>query len=375
MIGKKLNKHLANCWGWRSKRKFIVIESDDWGSIRMPSLATYEKLKTAGIDVSSGDSRRYNKNDTLASGEDLKALFEVLRRFRDQRGNAPVFTAISLTSNPDFAKIESSDFAAYYHEPFTCTLERYGRAEVWKYWEEGRQDHIFVPEFHGREHLNVAAWMRALRANDRHARLAFEAGVWGYKNQTAVQPVKFQAAFALEHPDDLEIQKNILSEGLRLFEKLHGRPARVFVPPNGPLHNDLEPIAAQGGIQYISTAKLHRAASVGGKASPEFRYLGKQNSYGQTYLTRNCFFEPSKSGSSAVKQCLEDIEIAFKWRKPAVISTHRVNFIGGNIASNREQGLEALGKLLGQILQRWPGVEFLSSNQLGDEITGLKSRV
>ena len=41
----KLMRNLSNLPGWRTKRKIVVIESDDWGSIRMPSKRAYEELK------------------------------------------------------------------------------------------------------------------------------------------------------------------------------------------------------------------------------------------------------------------------------------------------------------------------------------------
>ncbi|NTW32234.1 MAG: hypothetical protein HGB12_06370 [Bacteroidetes bacterium] len=34
----------SNIPGWRTDRKILVIESDDWGSIRMPSKETYSGL-------------------------------------------------------------------------------------------------------------------------------------------------------------------------------------------------------------------------------------------------------------------------------------------------------------------------------------------
>lgn len=35
-------KNFSNLPGWRTNRKIVVIESDDWGSIRMPSLTILE---------------------------------------------------------------------------------------------------------------------------------------------------------------------------------------------------------------------------------------------------------------------------------------------------------------------------------------------
>jgi hypothetical protein len=70
-----------------------------------------------------------------------------------------------------------------------------------------------------------------------------------------------------------------------------------------------------------------------------------------------------------VNDCLKEIEIAFRWRKPAIISSHRVNYIGFLDPQNREKGLEQLEKLLEKMLRRWPEIEFMTSVELGDLIS------
>jgi hypothetical protein len=77
---KQIINNLSNLPGWRTNRKIIVIESDDWSSIRMPSLSTFEELSSNGLDVTSGDARRSNDNDTVDSASDLNALFETLKK-------------------------------------------------------------------------------------------------------------------------------------------------------------------------------------------------------------------------------------------------------------------------------------------------------
>ena len=88
----------------------------------------------------------------------------------------------------------------------------------------------------------------------------------------------------------------------------------------------------------------------------------------QVYITRNCFFEPSQEGRDWVSTCLQEIKSAFMWRKPAVISTHRVNYIGALIPENRTRGLAFLNSLLRKIKMQWPDAEFMTSDQLGDLI-------
>lgn len=366
-IKQKVAHNLKNMIGCSVKKKYLIIESDDWGSIRMPSLEALERLKAKGVSLEKGDSKRYNNTDTLASKEDFEQLFNTLIEFKDQLGNHPVFTAMSVVANPDFQKIKESNFQKFYHEPFTKTLERYGRADAFQMWQKGVEEKLFHPEFHGREHLNAGAWMRQLQANDEHTHWAFEEGCWAFNNKLAVN---YQAAFNLEKASDLELQREILSFGLDLFEEIHGYKARFLVPPNGFFNNQLVEIAAGKGVDYMGISKFQIEPLGDGKYKKNFHWIGKKNKYLQTYLTRNAFFEPNAPGKDWHSDCLNEIHYAFKWNKPAVISSHRTNFIGSLNAKNREESLMALKKLLKEVLKRWPDVRFITSTQLGDIITG-----
>jgi hypothetical protein len=127
-------KNVSNIPGTILNKKIVVIESGDWGSIRMPSVKTYNDLKGKGLDLDSGGSKRYNLNDTLASSEDLVGLFELLGSFKDNKGNNPLFTAVSLVANPDFDKIKANNFQEYYWEPFTETLNKYESISSFSAW-------------------------------------------------------------------------------------------------------------------------------------------------------------------------------------------------------------------------------------------------
>jgi len=360
---KSIIKNLSNLPGWRTNRKIVVIESDDWGSIRMQSNEAFSALQKAGLSFDKGAGARYNKYDTLASKDDLQNLFEVLKSVKDKNGAAAKLTAVSLVANPDFEKIKANHFQKYYYEPFTQTLERYGKQDAFALWQQGANENIFIPEFHGREHLNVQPWLRALQQGDKETPLAFEHEVWAFERKKGMG---FQAAFDLEFATDLEEQKSIITDGLDLFEKLHGYRARFFVPPNGPINNELEKVAAQGGIQYMSSPKIQKEVFGDGKTKTRFRYLGKSNKHGQSYITRNAFFEPSEAIGNEINKCLSEIEMAFKFKKPAVISSHRVNYVGGLSVINRDSGLRQLKQLLTTILKKWPDVEFMTSSELGD---------
>jgi hypothetical protein len=372
-----IKRNISNLPGWRTNKKIIVIESDDWGSIRMPSVKSLENLEKQGLDLRGGDSNRYNLYDTLASKDDLADLFESLIKFKDQNGRSAAFTAVSVVANPDFEKIKDNNFEIYFPEPFTKTLERYyGSDSPFALWKEGIAGHIFVPQFHAREHLNIGEWMRALRAGNKEALLAFDEGMWGFNNKRIHDSsISFQAAFDLYYPKDLDLQASAISEGLILFEKIFGYKATFFVPPNGPFNNALEKVAAEGGIKYMSASKVQMEPQGYDVNKKLYHWLGQANKHDQLYITRNCFFEPSQGGKDWVSSCLSDIEIAFRWKKPAVISSHRVNFIGSLHPENRKNGLSQLSQLLAAIVKKWPDVIFQTSDELGDSIAASKHHV
>ena len=99
-------------------------------------------------------------------------------------------------------------------------------------------------------------------------------------------------------------------------------------------------------------------------------FLGTKSKAGLIYLTRNVFFEPShfRDQYDVVNECLERIKIAFRWGKPSTISMHRLNIIGAIHENNRTVNLMLLRKLLNEILKRYPDVEFMSSDELGNMI-------
>jgi hypothetical protein len=368
-------KNLANIPGWRTTRKLIIIESDDWGTVRTSSLDAVDSLVARGIDFKSLDAERYSYNDTLASASDLAALFDVLSSVRDANNNPAVFTALSLVANPDFDAIRKSGFQQYFYEPFTETLKRYPGCEgSFELWKQGINTGIFIPQFHGREHLNITAWMHALKNNHTETLDVFNEGMWGYVNTFYDdRKINYQEAFNIHDPLEIPFLEKVIEDGLNLFEKLFGFRAKLFVAPNGPLPNVLEKSLVQNGILFISQSKIQYEPLGFGKSRKVIHFMGMKNKWGQIYLTRNCFFEPgSPLKADWVGSCISEIECAFRWHKPAIISSHRVNYTGSLNIRNRQNSLKQLLDLLINIKVKWPDVEFITSDQLGSFI--LESR-
>lgn len=362
-IKQIVSHNLLNIPGWNTKRHIIVVESDDWGAIRMPSKRVYDSLIDAGYDLRNN---QYERNDSLATEDDLNALFEVLLKYKDCHGNHPIITANCVVANPNFEKIKSSNYSTYYREPITETMQRYkGCENSFRLWKEGIQEGIFFPQCHGREHLNVARWMHVLQSGDNDNLLAFEKGMMGIppKNNPKIGNV-FQVALDDSKYKGERLEK-ILSEALDEFVHLFGFHSRTFIAPCYTWRPSLEKILSEKGV--IGIQGMVYQHNPGQKVIRHWQ--GSRNCLGQVYTIRNCFFEPTiRNISKDVAECLYRIECAFRWHKPAVISAHRVNFIGAIREENRTKNLKDFDSLLSTILKKWPDVEFLNSEQLVNEI-------
>jgi len=368
-LRRKIARPLVNYPGWRTSRKIVVIESDDWGSIRMPSKTVYDILLKKGIKV---DISLYNQLDALADQQDLTLLFDILSSVKDKNGNHTIITANSVVANPDFKRIKDSDYQTYFYEPFTETLKREKRTEnAFELWQEGMSARIFHPQFHGREHLNVARWMRDLKEGLQDTRISFEYGFFGLGPEDSLfLKNNYMAAMDYDSIEDQNAKFEVVETGLQLFEKIFGYQSRSYIATNYIWGNELNEVLNRNGVLFFQGQKKQGHPRVENSRKYIRRVLGEKNEFGQTYLIRNCTFEPSQFPNiDSVDLCLHDIQSAFLWYKPAIISSHRINFMGGIIPANRDHTLKKLGRLLQKIVQKWPDVEFMSSDDLGNLIS------
>jgi hypothetical protein len=364
-----LTRNLLNIPGWRTNRKIVVIESDDWGSIRMPSRDSYNKLLAKGIRV---DNCHYCSNDSLETGDDLSALFEVLNGVKDKNGNPAIITANTVVTNPDFDKIKASDFKEYHYKLISESYKDVeGCANSFELLKEGNEKGLLSIQSHGREHLNINRWMHYLQNDYPETKYAFEHGVYGLSTTiTSEKRKSFLPAFDFESAEEEQQVNEIAKDGLCIFKELFGFASESFIAPNYVWSKSLEKNIAEEGVRFIQGARLHTYRTlIGQKTTKRLRYFAKKNDFGQIDLVRNAFFEPTENPAKDwVDSCLTEISSAFFWKHPAVICAHRVNFMGGLNEKNRDDNLRLLKKLLNEIVKRWPDVEFMSSNQLGNLI-------
>lgn len=361
-ITNRTMRYINERRGWKTNRKIIVIESDDWGSIRMPDREVYEKMILLGLRV---DLSTYNKYDTLASKEDFEHLYAILKKHKDKNNNHPVITANTLVANPDFDKIRNSNFENYYYESFLETLKKYPD-RGFESWQEGMKEKIFFPQLHGREHLNVSKWMNYLQKPSKEIHFAFEHGLYGIGSKISIEHnPSFVQAFESKEYLEAHSKENIINDGVQLFQEIFGFSTSSFIAPNYIWDNELEEILSRNQIKYIQGTFIQRTP----ENSNRYHFLGEKNEFNQLYLVRNVIFEPaSNENFDWVNKALKEINQSFKYGKPAIISMHRVNFIGSIFKENRTRNLKLFDKLLKEVIKKWPEIEFMTSVELGDLI-------
>mgnify|MGYP002671978004 FL=1 len=365
---EKKNSREANQYGYVTNRKLVVIESDDWGSIRMPSKEICEEIRKTDVNI---DRHPFFRYDGLAGVRDLENLYEVLSSVKDQNGKHPVFTANCAVANPDFDAIRKAEFERYYYEPFTSTLKKTkGCEDAFTLWKQGMKDEIFYPQLHCREHFNVTRWMADLQNRDAWLIMAFNhemistASCKRKENENT-----YMDAFNYDRIDERDVLAEILTDAVSLFKRIFGYQSESFIASCYIWGHELEKVMYKNGIRYIQGEPLQRipSNSTGTSNMGQIRhYMGDTNEYGQHYLIRNCNFEPSfNPNKDWVDIALNGIDIAFQNQKPAVICSHRLNYIGRIDQKNSDQNLKSLEILLNQIVWRWPDVEFITSVELG----------
>jgi hypothetical protein len=341
----------------------------------MPSRFAYDKLLAKGIPVNKSPYCLY---DNLCSSEDIEILYEVLQKHQDSQGKNTIITANVVVANPNFEKIEESGYSKYFYESIDKTFNNFfPNSNPFPIWHEGIKNNLFIPQFHGREHVNVSLWLNALRANDPIYIEAFKNRCWGISSDVYNKyPKSIQASFDYNDSSELPFLEESINEGLDLFKKLFGYESKSFIPNNYIWPSELNNVLQNKGVKYMQGMKyqLHPKLTNEEKRKKTRRFNGQKfgNNLGLLNTVRNGIFEPSLLLNSdktiSVRNCLDQIQNSFFWNKPAVISIHRINFCGTLQIENRDTNLILFDKLLNEIIKKWPDVIFMDTVTLAEII-------
>ena len=359
--------NIKNIPGWTTNRKIVVFSVDDYGNVRLASREAREELDKAGLKVRN----RFDAFDSLENREDLLQLYDVLSSVKDKNGKNAVFSPFAVPANIDFELIELEKYDTYVYELLPETFSKLGSAYkgVWNIWKEGIERNLLVPQFHGREHLNIKVFEEKLKHKDFEVLTALKNRSYTSISNSGYPTINITAAFDFWEFSENEKLSEIIIDGLNAYENIFGYRARHFNPPGGREHSILHQTLFNNGIDFIDSMRFHKEHQGLNQYKRHFNYTGKMNEFGQFLMVKNCVFEPTDNwGLDWVAFTVKQIETSFRWHKPANISSHRVNFSGNISPSNRNIGLESLKELLREIVKKWPDVEFMSSVELMDLI-------
>lgn len=363
-IKSSLSRNITNAKGWKTNRKIVVFESDDWGSIRMKDKAAYQSLLEHGIKVNKS---KYDSIDCLESKADLEHLFNTLLSIKNTNNRNPIFTFNTVMQNPDFEKIRENNFEKFVGEDFRVSYQRYYGETSFPLWEEAIKKNLMFPQLHAKEHLNAYLWLNDLRKKYLETSLAFDHSFFGLKTKTSsINRNYYLASFYAESYEEFDYVETSLIEGLNLFKSVFGTNSETFIACNYFWPKELEKTLYENSVKTIQGQRVQVAPElIGNKLNKIRHFTGQKNEYGQRYTVRNVSFEPfvDPKLNWALKS-FKEIENAFRWKTPAIISSHRINYVGNICVKNREENMGHLKALLLMIVQSYPEVEFMSSQEL-----------
>ncbi len=336
--------------------KLVLFLSDDWGSIRLKNRQSRNKLEKAGLNINSS---RFDRYDSLETNRDVEGLMEVLDSFKDLHGNSPLFTMVSNVGNPDFEKISKDNYNQYHVEDLATTYSNnLGSENVPKLIKEGIEKRLFEPALHGREHVRIKDWLYMLKSGNAFANLGFNERFFFIPDEFCSNQIsRLEASFW--HPQNSEdhFEEEVLKDAILRFEKFFQTKPYYFTPPSLLFSENLPKTINELGLSWMDVPRIHHQ-------NGRMVYLGSR--FGQLrFLVRNMVFEPLLADcSGSAESCLKQIQYAFQYGQPAIISNHRVSFAGAIEPENTNKGLKELSYLLKEVLRRWPDIQFIGVKDL-----------
>jgi len=367
---QKIKNYIKNLGGWKTDRKILCFAVDDYGNVLLNSKQSLERLLKKGLLSTS----RFEQLDALDTREDYEMLFEVLSRRKDINNRNPVFTTYALPANINFEKVlghqEKYEYELLPQTYNKLSLEDKDYKGAFELLKEGINNNLIKPQFHGREHLNVELFNYLLDKKDpffmENLKQRSYAGIPKHPKKPTV---RYTRAFAFWDENETESHLDIIKDGLRCFEEVYGYKSITFTPPALQIHPKLLFKLKGTELQSIDKPRNSKHHLGKGKFKTTKHKTQLENVEDLVTIVRNCVFEPNSSQSiNWVDYTCDQVAAAFRLKKPAIISSHRVNFCGKIDPKNREVHLKVLNQLINKILLKFPDVEFLSVDELVNEI-------
>lgn len=318
---------------WREpvlKRPVLIVESDDWGA------------------------------GPLEQAERLDAIAAVLGSHTDRDGRNPVMTLGLVLGVADGTRIVADELRQHYRR----SLADPELAPVLEAVRRGAQRGVLAPQLHGGEHYWPRALLAAARRDPRVAEWMRSPGI----PRTEALPAALQSRWidASDLPSSALPTKDIEAAALAEvaeFQSLFGKVPAVAVPPTFIWSEAVETAWADAGVQFVVTpGRRYEARNANGEPCVKGSEIvdGERGAAGITYVVRDAYFEPARGHSA--ERALEALGTRTHVGRPTLLETHRANFLGD--APSVEAAVRELDRMLGLACARFPGVAFLSTEEL-----------
>ncbi len=316
---------------WREPalaRPVLIVESDDWGP------------------GPESDARMLQRIAALLAG------------IRDADAHPVVMTLGVVLGVPDGPAI-LAEGCRHYHR---STLDEARHALIVQAMKQGCAAGVFALQRHGLEHC----WPGALLERARE-----EVGLRTWLADPAARSETLPAALQSRWvdaavlpsralPED-EIGAAVAQEGV-LFRLVFGAAPAVAVPNTFVWSDAVERAWAADGVRCVVTCGCQfpgRAAD--GGLMPPARTLrnGDHGVGGVRYVVRDAYFEPCRGHRA--EHVWQAVAQRTALGRPTLLETHRLSFID---PATGESALAELVRALRGVLERHPGVCFISTEQL-----------
>ena len=150
------------------------------------------------------------------------------------------------------------------------------------------------------------------------------------------------------------------------FMRIFGQAARVAVPTTFVWNDAVERAWAAHGVRYIVTpGTRHTGRDADGKPIGDGRVIrsGERSHTGVRYLVRDQYFEPALGHD--VTRGIAALARQTLLGRPALLETHRFNFIGAAAAAS----LQTLDAMLAEARGTYPALRFMSTEQIAEAMT------
>ena len=341
-----------------ARLRAVVLESDDWGLCAwVPDREAWTAL--AGTPAFRSPAGERYGGSTLESAADVKALAGLLLEHSGGDGFPPVWQANTVMANPDYARLASSalDAPTIPLVDLPDTPGRWSRPGFWEDVLRACEAGVWWVELHGLHHLPEGAWLAALHRGDDDARRAIA--------QQSPVCAAVEASGEYDPSEPLATRRRNFERAVARFGALVGRAPRSFCPPDYRWDESLESEAERHGVTTFQ-GKAEQA----GRAFLRLRRLRIGLRWPHTrgarfYMPPRIAFEPCGGGETraraAVEAALRGARDAWKRARPAVISSHRLNYAHIDPEWSRA-GREALRALLGALCRE--GAAFLTDAEV-----------